>query len=106
MPFSSHLLPSRQRHEPRASASLQPESILPHSTTALFKKEREIAGYDALPQRVTAGDDGAGEQPHWSDGDGCGKAISDGSGSEGTSIPIQAVSGAFRCRQRKGFNFL
>ena len=104
MPFSSHLLPSRQRHEPRASTSLQPEPILPDPTTALLKKEREIAGYDPVPQRVTAGDDGAEEQPHRSDGDGCGEAVSDGSGSEGTSVPIQAVSGAFRCRQREGLN--
>ena len=37
----------RYRHEPRASTSLQPEPILLHSTTALLKKEREIAGYDA-----------------------------------------------------------
>ena len=84
--------------------ALRAEPILPHSTTPLLTVEREIVGYDPIPQRITAGDDGTQEQSHRSGGDGCGKAVSDDSGSEGTSVPIQAVFGTLCVRQREGLD--
>ena len=47
---------------------------------------------------------GTEEQPHRSGGDGCRETVPNRSGSERTVVPFQAVSGAFRRRQREGLD--
>ena len=42
-----------------------------------------------VPQRVAVGDNGTKEQSYRSGGDGCGKAVPDGSGSKGAVVPFK-----------------
>ena len=74
------------------------------SAIEVFTAERKIGRYGVVPKRSAVGDNGTEEQPHRSDGDGCGETVPDGSGSERAVVPIPAVSGSLCSGQRKGFD--
>ena len=80
------------------------QPILADSAVEVFTARRKIGRYGVVPQRSAVGDDGIEEQSHRSDGDRCGEAVQDRSGSERAVVPIQAVSGSLCGGQRKGLN--